>query len=120
MSDKKQQVDIETTEHDKPGVVAGQVERIVNRFLCWWFGCDPDHKNAACGTDEYTYGWLTPCKRCCLTDVSYDDLVGDTRHNRFKKWFNFYLYRKWWPEKCADCGHRYKCDDSIIHDNIPF
>jgi len=96
------------------------IKRIVNCFLCWWFGCKPDNENAVFDTDEYSYGWRTPCMRCHITDVDYADLVGDTKYNRFKTWFNYYLYRKWWPEKCVDCGHRYKCDENIMHDTIPF
>ena len=120
MNDKKQNVNVGTPGHIDHCVVAGQVERLVNRFICWWFGCKPDHDNAVFDTDEYSYGWCTPCMRCHETDIGYDDLVGDARHKRFKKWLNYYLYRKWWPEKCTDCGHRYKCNNSITHDHIPF
>lgn len=94
------------------------VERIVSRVMCWWFGCTPNH--------DRTYFWFDkdhcedhlPCKRCDNYDVSYGDMVGDTRHNRFKERCNYWLFRKWIPEKCSDCGHRYKCDESIDH--IPF
>ena len=84
------------------------------KILCWWFGCQPDK-------EEYQnapLGYPLACKRCdCLPD--YADLVGDTKHNRFKKNLSYWLFRKWIPAKCEYCGRRWrKCDESIDH--IPF
>lgn len=91
---------------------------LVSRALCWWFGCEPDHDKTCCAYDEFNTWCHTPCKRCDVLDVDYASLVGDTRHNRMKENLRYWLFRKWWPEKCSDCGHRYKCDDSIDH--LPF
>lgn len=76
---------------------------------CWWLGhekhpddYDPEHAQCI----------------HCGDHVSYADLVGDTRHNRFKEWCNYYFFRKWWSAKCSSCGHRFKHDESNEH--IPF
>lgn len=77
-------------------------------LYCWWFGCEPHPQDPS----EYP-----SCIRCGY-DVSYGDMVGDSRHQRAKD----FMYRAWrtiWPKKCSACGRRYKpCDESIDH--IPF
>lgn len=82
-----------------------------NNILCWWFGCKPDpYCTRAPG--------YCPCVRCGI-GVTYSDLVGDTKHNRFIENLKYYLFRKWVPPKCEYCGRRFaKCDDSIDH--LPF
>lgn len=74
---------------------------------CWWFGCEPHPQDPS--PPEFLM-----CDRCG-ENVSYGDLVGDTRHERFKAWVKYYFFRKWWPEKCKSCGRRFKpCDDDCI------
>ena len=68
---------------------------------CWWFGCQPGKSQQIDYNDYVIY-----CKRCGY-EADYSDLVGDTRHNRFKTWFKYWVYRKWFPAKCIDCGKRY-------------
>ena len=82
----------------------------IKNIRCWWFGCEPHPQDP---TDPE----FLECMHCDEI-ISYGDMVGDTRHNRFKEWCNYYLFRKWWPEKCSSCGHRFKCDDDVDH--IPF
>ena len=89
----------------------------LKRMWCWWFGCVPGdlarhYYSDGSGCDDFYH-----CKRCG-NEVDYGDLVGDTRHNRFKENMNYYLFRKWFPAKCPDCGRRYGHDESIDH--IPF
>ena len=78
---------------------------------CWWFGCDIHSEDPT--PVEYV--------RCyhCDQPVSYSDMVGDTRHRRVADWCNYWLFRKWWPKRCEDCGRKWRaCDESIDH--IPF
>lgn len=75
-------------------------------ILCWWFGCDPD----------YSAHGAIPCLRCGAHDTSYEDRCGYTPHNRLKGWLYFWLYRRWWPTRCLDCGKRY----GNHYDCIPF
>ena len=87
----------------------------MGKLRCWWFGCVPD-ESRVCGCDsDRNYDYNTPCKRCDCFDVSYADMVGDTRHNRLKEWLRYWLFRRWIPAKCPDCGKRpYKpCDKCI-------
>lgn len=95
-----------------------KIKRIVIRFKCWWFGCDPDYGNAMSYVAEDGCSCHTPCKRCDNHHVDYSDMVGDTRHNRFKDAINYWMFRKWWPKKCSNCGHRFRHNDNIDH--IPF
>lgn len=80
------------------------------KLLCWWFGCEPDYIARAYNHDA------TPCTRCGAHDVSYSDMVGDTRHHRFVEALSF--WKRWLPARCGDCHKRFgdhsKCDD------IPF
>lgn len=77
---------------------------------CWWFGCE-------CHSDEYAYTDNPSCMRCGGY-VEYGDMAGDTRHNRFKEWANYWLFRKWWPAKCSCCHRRWNHDETVDH--LPF
>lgn len=108
---------------DKLRGLVSKLKRFVSRGYCWWFGCDPDHGNAMSWYDEDDCGCNTPCKRCDNYDVSYADMVGDTRHASFKEWCNYWLFRKWWPVKCKICGRRWRgCENDEAHfdSDIPF
>lgn len=87
-------------------------------LLCWWFGCkagEPVYDSC-----EYI-GWIHPCLRCGADDVSYGDMVGDTRHNRLMEWLKHWLFWRWYmrilPAKCSECGRR-GCDD--FDHQLPF
>jgi hypothetical protein len=86
------------------------VERRVIHLMCWWFGCDA-HPQEYCHRNDNMF----QCVRCG-EEASYSDLVGDTRHNRFKECLLYWLWRRWFPSKCSDCGKRFG-DHS---DCIPF
>jgi len=80
-------------------------------IYCWWFGHDR-HPDDYSPPDEIT------CMNCGR-HMSYDDLVGDTRHMRFMNFVRYWFFRKWFPAKCLDCGRRWReCDDTVDH--IPF
>ena len=83
------------------------IKRHVAFLLCWWFGHDP----------EYTGGSNTYCNRCGLWDIEYNELVTGSRSYKVKQFFIYWLYRRWWPEKCKQCGKRYGCGDD---DCVPF
>ena len=76
-------------------------------LYCWWFGHDP----------EYTGSSHTLCKRCDLWDIDYQELVTGSRSYKTKQFFIYWLYRRWWPEKCKSCGKRKGCGEN---DCIPF
>jgi len=81
------------------------------KVRCWWFGCEIH-------LQDYSPPEETICVHCGDL-VSYGDMVGDTRHNRFKEWARYWLWRKWFPAKCFACGRRWRiCDENIDH--IPF
>lgn len=77
---------------------------------CWWFGCE-QHPQDPTPPDQAS------CMHCGEY-VDYADMVGDTRHNRFKDFIQRFSWRRIWPVKCCDCGHRFKCD--LNKDHIPF
>ena len=85
--------------------------KFVIRLRCWWFGCEPDYDQIGnVDPDFYT------CQHCGEY-VMYSNLVRDIRHNRFKAWCNYWLYRKWWPTKCDECGRRWRecdCDEECM------
>lgn len=91
--------------------VEGPLEPTVRRLVCWWHGCQPDYEHPC----ELAPNYVVPCKRCGAPDTSYADRVGDSRHYRTKQWAWWWLWRKWWPAKCSDCGKRFgnheRCDD---------
>jgi len=77
---------------------------------CWWFGCEP-HPQDSAPPDE------VKCMHCG-SNVSYGDMVGDTRHNRATDWLRYWMLRRWLPAKCSACGARYGCRGDC--DGIPF
>jgi hypothetical protein len=84
----------------------------MKRLKCWWFGCEPDY------LAWRHYMPATPCLRCGAPDCDYADMVGFTRHYRFMRRLEairYWLFRRWMPRKCPDCGKRkYKaCPDCI-------
>ena len=80
----------------------------MKRLICWWFGCRKHDMDPA--PPEYA-----ECVRCgCI--VPYADMAGGTRHRRFTSWCNWWLFRKWWPEKCGFCGKRF----GNHYDCLPF
>lgn len=86
----------------------------LKRVTCWWFGCEPDMEAI-----EHSYHYeCVPCSRCGAPDVSYADQVGDTRHHRAKEWARWWLWRRWLPAKCHDCGNRFGNHDQC--DDVPF
>jgi hypothetical protein len=88
----------------------------MKRLICWWFGCEPDYEAVYYDTNREGWSEAVPCKRCDAPDTSYADRVGDTRHNRLKQWLHSWLFRRWCPAKCGDCGKR----RSECRDCIPF
>lgn len=76
-------------------------------LYCWWFGCERH-------PEDYTPPDYVCCVRCG-ENVTYSDLVGDTRHYRFMDLCAKFSPRRLFPPKCPDCGHRYRCDDSVDH-----
>lgn len=91
-----------------------RLDRPVGRLACWWFGCAPDYDHPC----ELAPNYVVPCVRCGAHETSYADRVGDTRHNRAKAWARYWLWRKWWPAKCSDCGGRWQHD--ATRDHLPF
>jgi hypothetical protein len=77
---------------------------------CWLFG----HK------EEWIFHNRSAQPVCirCLKVMEYDDFVMNSRWERLVDFFKYWLFRKWFPEKCYCCGHRYEFDESVDH--IPF
>ena len=82
----------------------------VRRLRCWWFGCE-QHPQDPSPPDSVS------CMHCGGY-VEYSHLVGDTRHSRFMESCARFSWRMLFPRKCVDCGHRYKCDETVDH--LPF
>ena len=83
---------------------------MLTRLYCWWFGCEPDYQ-----AHLYIDGLeLTPCARCGAEDCTYNDMVGYTRHARFVEFWRYWLWRKWVPRPCVDCGKRGGNHDDCI------
>ena len=101
--------------HKTHRIIVAPIYALVIRLRCWWFGCEPWQVD----DEEYlAYIDTTRCKHCD-DEIQYCDLVGDTQHNRFKAWCNYWFFRKWLPEKCSKCGRRWReCD--FDEDHIPF
>lgn len=85
---------------------------MLERLLCWWFGCAPDYEAMRHDCE------CVPCERCGAHDTTYADMVGDTRHNRTMDWLRYWLWRRWLPAKCPACGERFGCRGDC--DGIPF
>lgn len=78
---------------------------------CWYFG----HEHHP---DDSTPIEAITCIKCGEL-MSYDDLVGDTRHLRLIDFMRHWFFRKWFPAKCTACGRRWReCDETVDH--IPF
>lgn len=97
----------------KTNVSIVRLKRLVRRSLCWWFG-HVQHEQDPTPPEQ---------ARCYHCDelVPYSDMVGDTRHARFMdglRTIRWWMFRKWWPRPCSDCGRRFKCDESVDH--LPF
>lgn len=86
--------------------------KFILKIRCWLFGCEA-HPQEYCHRDDNRFDCIH-----CGEETSYGDLVGDTRFNRLRDWVNYWLFRKWWPVKCIQCGHRFGCDESVDH--LPF
>jgi len=89
----------------------------LKKLKCWWFGCEPDIENITTYLVDYGIRVETkiPCKRCKASDIPTSELSDDSRHERAKKFLNYFLFRKWIPQKCEYCGHRYSHDQRIDH-----
>lgn len=89
-----------------------------NRLICWWFGCEPDWGSSFAGEEP------TPCLRCGARDTTYNDRVGDTRHNRFKDHVARLIaplhFRYWFPKPCQTCGLRDGHAPDCDVDDLPF
>lgn len=88
-------------------------QTLARRLLCWWFG-HVQHDQDPAPPEQ---------ARCCHCDtpIPYSDMVGDTRHARFVDILRtvwWWMFRKWWPKPCSDCGRRFGCDETIDH--LPF
>ena len=66
---------------------------------CLFFGCCP-------GPNDWPGDEGPWCYRCGH-EVSYGDLVGDVPVNKLKDFCKYWLFRKWFPEKCGCCRRRY-------------
>ena len=77
-------------------------------LYCWLFGHVPDYSGQIfdADADECDRGWRTPCSRCGKWDIDYHELVTGSRSHKAKMFFVYWLYRRWWPELCRDCGKR--------------
>ena len=77
---------------------------------CWWFGCEQHQQDPS-----------PPDNALCIhcgEYIEYSDLVGDTRHSRFKEFCARFSWRRLFPKRCPDCGRRYRHDESVDH--LPF
>jgi hypothetical protein len=86
--------------------------RMLKRIACWWFGCYPDYEAM-----QHDFECV-PCERCGAPDTTYGDRIGDTLHNRTMDWVRYWLWRRWFPEKCYVCGSRFGHNEGC--DGIPF
>lgn len=87
-----------------------RIDAFVRRLRCWWFGCV-----------MHPQDWSPPDAAHCVDCgeiISYSDLVGDTRYSRFVAFCARFSWRRLFPQKCIDCGRRYRCDETVDH--IPF
>jgi hypothetical protein len=80
----------------------------MKRLICWWFGFQPS-KHAY--FDYEVDNWIAPCTRCHADDVSYADMVGETRHRRFADFCRRWILCGWVPRRCRVCKKwPSKCD----------
>ena len=83
---------------------------MLGKLVCWWFGCRPD----AAYPSKCPDGYVVPCTRCGAEDIDYGILAGDTRHNRAVECLQHWLFRRWFPVRCNDCGRRYGPHDGCL------
>ena len=83
----------------EPNACPRRLDRIVSRFRCWWFGCELHPQDSA--PPEYA-----ECQHCGML-IDYESMAGITRYSAAKDFFSYWLFRKWWPRKCGDCGKRF-------------
>lgn len=69
----------------------------MKKIICFIFGHEP----------EYTGGNNVHCSRCDLWDIPYHELIEGRRFMKAVLFLKYWLYRKWFPAKCFDCGKRY-------------
>lgn len=91
---------------------------MLKSLMCWWFGCEADYDATYYDTGREAWSDAVPCKRCGAADTSYSDRVGDTRHRRAVAWLRYWLFRRWWPARCHECGGRFAHAKDC--DGIPF
>lgn len=105
------------------------LKKIINKPLCWWFGCRPNYPAHPCSDDCHSHTCICtedyddepPCKRCGNDFKSFEDEQWEgTRHEHFVSFFHYWFFRKWWPEKCKYCGVRFgECIDDCVG-RLPF
>lgn len=88
--------------------------KLIRALICWYFGHKVD--SHAFGHDGDCYLWF--CHRCGKEDIDFYEAAGPRRYDNTLFFLRYWLFRKWFPAKCMDCGRRYKCNDSVEH--IPF
>jgi len=76
------------------------------KLRCKWFGCEQHEQDWA--PVEYA-----TCYHCGES-LNYEHMAGITRWNDVKDWLSYWLFRKWWPTKCMDCGKRFGHHDGCI------
>ena len=80
------------------------------RIRCWWNGCEPHPQDAAPHDQLYCMHcgeWLDYETFCGLSGMKARlfDMLG---------WIKWWTFRKWYPEKCGDCGKRYGKHDQCL------
>lgn len=75
-------------------------------LICWWQGCLPDYDAVLFDTARDCWTEALPCKRCGASDMTYADRVGDTRSKRVAGWLCYWLWQRWRPAACPECGQR--------------
>lgn len=92
----------------------------IKNIRCWFLGC-PVIENVMCEEDEQ-------CKHCGRFRVDYygqstefEFYALDPIHKRIYERISDLLFKIKsivFPDKCWQCGHRYKHDESVDH--LPF
>lgn len=78
----------------------------VKKLWCWWFGCAPHPDDPA--PLEHVH-----CAHCDEV-IGYDEYVSRSRHDRLVEALRYWLYRRWIPERCGDCGKRWGQHDECL------
>lgn len=79
---------------------------MLNNLRCWWFGCESDPQDPA--PPEHA-----ECMHCGQI-VGYESMAVITRYNKTKEFLNYCLFRRWWPARCSDCGHRFGSHEDCL------